>query len=163
MLLSLLYACEGLSGRQAVSLLEDVSGHPWHASHQSHSNNVLTIQIATCSGMIVFKLERERPAYATHGTTLYYVKDRHLRSYDFTNQRDTALITIRRPGSTGADAARCQACFPCVAAINTCAFNASSSLAGSDSSLVRVHVRYVHSCQLFSYPASMAGSALVVE
>lgn len=24
--------------------------------------------------MIVFKLERERPAYATHGTTLYYVK-----------------------------------------------------------------------------------------
>ena len=32
---------------------------------------------------------------------LFYVKDRHLRSYDFTNQRDTALITIRRPGSTG--------------------------------------------------------------
>ena len=56
---------------------------------------------ALCSGMIVFKLERERPAYAVHGTTLFYVKDRHLRSYDFTNQRDTALITIRRPGSTG--------------------------------------------------------------
>jgi hypothetical protein len=56
----------------------------------------------TCSGMIVFKLERERPAYATHGTMLYYVKDRHLRSYDFTNQRDTALITVRRPGTTGA-------------------------------------------------------------
>lgn len=55
-----------------------------------------------CSGMIVFKLERERPAYATHGTMLYYVKDRHLRSYDFTNQRDTALITVRRPGTTGA-------------------------------------------------------------
>ena len=54
-----------------------------------------------CSGMIVFKLERERPAYAVHGTTLFYIKDRHLRSYDFTNQRDTALITIRRPGSTG--------------------------------------------------------------
>ena len=58
-----------------------------------------------CSGMIVFKLERERPAYATHGTMLYYVKDRHLRSYDFTNQRDTALITIRRPGITGATSA----------------------------------------------------------
>ena len=26
------------------------------------------------SGMIVFKLERERPAYAVHGNTLYYVK-----------------------------------------------------------------------------------------
>lgn len=28
------------------------------------------------SGMIVFKLERERPAYAVHGNTLYYVKVR---------------------------------------------------------------------------------------
>ena len=26
------------------------------------------------SGMIVFKLERERPAYAVHGNTLYYTK-----------------------------------------------------------------------------------------
>jgi coatomer protein complex subunit alpha (xenin) len=32
--------------------------------------------------MIVFKLERERPAYALHGNTLYYVKDRYLRTYD---------------------------------------------------------------------------------
>lgn len=28
------------------------------------------------SGMIVFKLERERPAYALHGNLLYYVKER---------------------------------------------------------------------------------------
>lgn len=27
-----------------------------------------------CSGMIVFKLERERPAFATHGSQLYYIK-----------------------------------------------------------------------------------------
>ncbi|CAL8462821.1 g2355 [Coccomyxa elongata] len=53
------------------------------------------------SGMIVFKLERERPAYATHGETLYYVKERHLRSYDFSSQRDSPLISIRRVGSTG--------------------------------------------------------------
>jgi len=33
--------------------------------------------------MIVFKLERERPAYSTHGGMLYYVKDRYLRVYDF--------------------------------------------------------------------------------
>lgn len=32
--------------------------------------------------MIVFKLERERPAYAIHGSTLYYVKDRYLRTHD---------------------------------------------------------------------------------
>ena len=36
--------------------------------------------------MIVFKLERERPAFATHGTALYYIKDRHIRCYDFSTQ-----------------------------------------------------------------------------
>lgn len=61
------------------------------------------IGVCACgSGMIVFKLERERPAYATHGGMLFYVKERHLRSYDFTNQRDTPLISIRRLGSSGA-------------------------------------------------------------
>merc|ERR1719199_1434046 len=53
------------------------------------------------SGMIVFKLERERPAYHTHGGLLYYVKDRYLRTYDFAKQRDNPLISIRRPGATG--------------------------------------------------------------
>jgi hypothetical protein len=33
--------------------------------------------------MIVFKLERERPAYASYGTTLYYVKERYLRTFDY--------------------------------------------------------------------------------
>ncbi|GLI66143.1 hypothetical protein VaNZ11_009877 [Volvox africanus] len=54
-------------------------------------------------GMIVFKLERERPACATHGNTLYYVKDRYLRTYDFTSQRDNPLMSIRRAGSAGAN------------------------------------------------------------
>ncbi|KAL5726011.1 hypothetical protein ACHQM5_009084 [Ranunculus cassubicifolius] len=51
------------------------------------------------SGMIVFKLERERPAFAVSGDSLYYVKDRFLRVYDFYSQKDTQLIPIRRPGS----------------------------------------------------------------
>lgn len=46
------------------------------------------------SGMIVFKLERERPAYAAHGGMLYYIKDRYLRSYDFATQRDNPLMTV---------------------------------------------------------------------
>jgi hypothetical protein len=46
--------------------------------------------------MIVFKLERERPAYATHGPLLYYIKERYLRQYDFSNGRDNPLISIRR-------------------------------------------------------------------
>jgi coatomer protein complex subunit alpha (xenin) len=38
-------------------------------------------------GMIVFKLERERPAAALHGGVLYYVKDRYLRTYDLATVR----------------------------------------------------------------------------
>ena len=56
--------------------------------------------------MIVFKLERERPAYATHGDVLYYIKDRYLRTYDTATQRDNPLISIRRAGTAGANQAR---------------------------------------------------------
>ena len=52
------------------------------------------------SGMIVFKLERERPAFAVSGDSLFYAKDRFLRFYEFSTQRDTQGIPIRRPGTT---------------------------------------------------------------
>jgi len=51
--------------------------------------------------MLVFKLERERPAYAVHGEVLYYVKERFLRTYDFSSQRDNPLITLRRNTTSG--------------------------------------------------------------
>ncbi|KAI4299844.1 hypothetical protein L6164_033268 [Bauhinia variegata] len=51
------------------------------------------------SGMIVFKLERERPAFAVSGDSLFYTKDRFLRFYEFSVQRDTQVLPIRRPGS----------------------------------------------------------------
>ncbi len=47
------------------------------------------------SGMVVFKLERERPAFAVHGNILYYVKDRYLRKLDFTTQKDRAVMQLR--------------------------------------------------------------------
>lgn len=47
-------------------------------------------------GMIVFKLERERPAYAVHGNMLYYVKDRFLRQLDFNSSKDVAVMQLRR-------------------------------------------------------------------
>ncbi|PKI61256.1 hypothetical protein CRG98_018355 [Punica granatum] len=53
------------------------------------------------SGMIVFKLERERPAFAVSGDALFYIKDRFLRLYEFSSQRDALVMAIRRPGSTG--------------------------------------------------------------
>ena len=51
--------------------------------------------------MLVFKLERERPAYAVHGEVLYYIKERFLRTYDFSSQRDNTLITLRRVATQG--------------------------------------------------------------
>ncbi|CAN1150612.1 Coatomer subunit alpha-1 [Linum perenne] len=52
------------------------------------------------SGMIVFKLERERPAFAVSGDSLFYTKDRFLRYFEYSTQRETQVIPIRRPGST---------------------------------------------------------------
>ncbi|KAJ8876168.1 hypothetical protein PR048_024077 [Dryococelus australis] len=47
------------------------------------------------SGMIIFKLERERPAYSVHGNLLFYVKDRFLRKLDLTTSKDTAVMQLR--------------------------------------------------------------------
>ena len=55
------------------------------------------------SGMIVFKLERERPAYALHGNLLYYVKNSVLRRLDMTKSKDVGLVQLKggqsRPNS----------------------------------------------------------------
>lgn len=48
--------------------------------------------------MVVFKLERERPAYGVHGNILYYVKDRFLRKLDFTTTKDTVVMQLRGGG-----------------------------------------------------------------
>lgn len=47
------------------------------------------------SGMVIFKLERERPAYSLHGNLLYYVKERILRRLDLTTAKDTGLLQLR--------------------------------------------------------------------
>ncbi len=49
------------------------------------------------SGMTVFKLERERPAYDVVGNKCFFVKDRYLRQYEFSNSRDVPLVSLRRP------------------------------------------------------------------
>lgn len=48
------------------------------------------------SGMLVFKLERERPAYQSTEQTLVYTKDRFLRMLDFNNGRDMPLVAVRQ-------------------------------------------------------------------
>ncbi|KAL3835149.1 hypothetical protein ACJIZ3_009885 [Penstemon smallii] len=51
------------------------------------------------SGMIVFKLERERPAFSLSDDSLFYVKDWFLRAFQYSTQKDNQLIPIHRPGS----------------------------------------------------------------
>jgi coatomer protein complex subunit alpha (xenin) len=47
------------------------------------------------TGFVVFKLERERPAYCVYNQYLYYIKDKHLRRLDFNTSKDIPLITLR--------------------------------------------------------------------
>jgi len=56
------------------------------------------------SGMIVFKLERERPAYiAQQNDLLFYIKDKYVRSCELASSRDVPVLSIRgrTAGSTG--------------------------------------------------------------
>lgn len=48
------------------------------------------------SGMTVFKLERERPAYDVVGNKCFYVKDRYLRQFELETSRDVPLVSLRR-------------------------------------------------------------------
>ncbi|KAK4048030.1 hypothetical protein OIV83_005064 [Microbotryomycetes sp. JL201] len=51
------------------------------------------------SGLIVFKLDRERPAFSVHGNTLFYVRDKYVRAHDLTTGSDVSVISVRRLGS----------------------------------------------------------------
>lgn len=52
------------------------------------------------SGMTVFKLERERPAFDSVHGKCFYVKERYLRSFEYSNGRDVPLISLRRANTT---------------------------------------------------------------
>lgn len=41
-------------------------------------------------------MERERPAMAVSGPSLYYIKDKYLRSYEFEKDRDAPILGIRK-------------------------------------------------------------------
>ncbi|KAF7308301.1 Coatomer subunit alpha [Mycena chlorophos] len=51
------------------------------------------------TGLIVFKLERERPAFVAHQDSLYYIRDKYVRSYDFNTGADLGLLSVRKFGS----------------------------------------------------------------
>nr|GAT45859.1 coatomer subunit alpha-2 [Mycena chlorophos] len=47
-------------------------------------------------GLIVFKLERERPAFTLHQESLSYIRDKYVRSYDFNTGADFGLLSVRK-------------------------------------------------------------------
>ncbi|EJD51205.1 coatomer subunit alpha-2 [Auricularia subglabra TFB-10046 SS5] len=51
------------------------------------------------SGLIVFKLERERPAFAVHQDTLYYIRDKYVRQCDLATAADVGVLSVRKLGS----------------------------------------------------------------
>lgn len=52
------------------------------------------------SGMTVFKLERERPAFDVVSNKCFFIKDRYLRSFEFGNGRDVPLVSLRRANAS---------------------------------------------------------------
>ena len=50
------------------------------------------------SGMVVFKLDRERPASTLHENYLYYVKGNYLRRLDIVAKKDVEILKLRSMG-----------------------------------------------------------------
>ena len=46
--------------------------------------------------MVVFKLERERPAYDIHNDMCFYVSNKTVRAYNFENATDVPMVNIKR-------------------------------------------------------------------
>ena len=61
---------------------------------------VLILIVGHDNGVMVFKLERERPAYTIFQNTLFFVtKDKFLRSYDLNSNTESAnLVSLRKLG-----------------------------------------------------------------
>jgi coatomer protein complex subunit alpha (xenin) len=53
------------------------------------------------NGVMVFKLERERPASAVHQNQLFFItKEKHVRSYDFTkNVESPSMLSLKKLGA----------------------------------------------------------------
>ncbi|CAE6420726.1 unnamed protein product [Rhizoctonia solani] len=50
------------------------------------------------SGLIVFKLERERPAFSLFQDTLYYIRDKYVHQYDLNTRADAGVLSVRKLG-----------------------------------------------------------------
>jgi len=92
-----------MSKRQGVQTFRREHDRFWILGAHPDSN---LLAAGHDGGMIVFKLERERPAYVTLGNGVLFVKDRYVRSYEYAGAKDVPLMSIRRSGSGSSSVAR---------------------------------------------------------
>jgi coatomer protein complex subunit alpha (xenin) len=85
-----------ISKRQGVQTFRRESDRFWILAAHSEQN---LLAAGHDSGMIVFKLERERPAFDSLPDRCFYVKDRYLRLHEFQSSRDIPLVSLRRTTS----------------------------------------------------------------
>ena len=82
--------------RTAVQTFRREHDRFWVLTAHSHLN---LFAAGHDSGLIVFKLERERPPFALHNQSLYYVRNKQVRLLDYNTGKDQALLSIRRLGN----------------------------------------------------------------
>ena len=92
-----------MSKRQGVQTFRREHDRFWILAAHQDSN---LLAAGHDGGMIVFKLERERPAYTPLSNGVLFLKDRYVRMHEYSSSKDTPLMSIRRASSSGSSVAR---------------------------------------------------------
>jgi len=92
-----------MSKRQGVQTFRREHDRFWILAAHQDSN---LLAAGHDGGMIVFKLERERPAYTPLPTGVLFLKDRFVRLYEYSSAKEMPIMSIRRASSSGSQVAR---------------------------------------------------------
>merc|ERR1719399_1882753 len=92
-----------MSKRQGVQTFRREHDRFWILAAHQDSN---LMAAGHDGGMIVFKLERERPAYTPLPTGVLFLKDRYVRTYEYSSGKEMPIMSIRRASSSGSSVAR---------------------------------------------------------
>ena len=92
-----------MSKRQGVQTFRREHDRFWILAAHQDSN---LLAAGHDGGMIVFKLERERPAYTPLPTGVLFLKDRYVRMYEYGTGKEMPIMSIRRASSSGSQVAR---------------------------------------------------------
>ncbi|VDM32758.1 unnamed protein product [Hydatigera taeniaeformis] len=85
-----------LAKRACVATIRRDSDRFWVlAAHPAHN----LFAAGHDEGMIVFKLERERPAWTLHRDLLFYVKGKQLRKLNLANTKDSPVMVLKDYGT----------------------------------------------------------------